>query len=145
MVKLDEFQTLYILTCQMVYGKIRLLGKAPEDAQKFLADFYVKVYEGSGFIPAEEERQESWAEEHICDMLDDEEREKALEIFRLKTSPQSRKSRQRSRFWRTFPRIRFPRKRSRPCGWKLRNASQTIPPDSRRRLRTAGFTVCLRS
>ena len=56
MVKLDEFQTLYILTCQMVYGKIRLLGKAPEDAQKFLADFYVKVYEGSGFIPAEEER-----------------------------------------------------------------------------------------
>ena len=87
MVKLDEFQTLYILTCQMVYGKIRLLGKAPEDAQKFLADFYVKVYEGSGFIPAEEERQESWAEEHICDMLDDEEREKALELFRLKNEP----------------------------------------------------------
>lgn len=87
MVKLDEFQTLYILTCQMVYGKIRLLGKAPEDAQKFLADFYVKVYEGSGFIPAEEERRESWAEEHICDMLDDEEREKALELFRLKNEP----------------------------------------------------------
>ena len=87
MVKLDEFQTLYILTCQMVYGKIRLLGKAPEDAQKFLADFYVKVYEGSGFIPAEEERQESWAEEHICDMLDNEEREKALELFRLKNEP----------------------------------------------------------
>lgn len=77
----DEFQTLYILTCQKIFGKIRSLGKSQEEARKLLVDLYVKIYEDSGQIPKNSDEFLSWAENLICGMLGEDEGEKAVEIF----------------------------------------------------------------
>lgn len=94
----EAFQNFYILTIQETYGKLHAIVKEDEQAEEFLVDIYVELWNQVNTLPVDEEELADRMEEEIYRIVDKKSKEE-LKRPELKGERQGLKEETAAAIW----------------------------------------------